>query len=103
METKPSFTQRCKNLWKFFTLYEKIWFFSILILAFVFAFLFPEEDVNGINGKWLKPEEPKDIGVSKFFKILASKTHFQTDEEFIADWNKAGEDFLQWVRKGYWL
>ena len=58
---------------------------------------------HGINGKWLKPEEPKDIGVSKFFKILASKAHFQTDEEFIADLNKAGEDFLQWVRKGYWL
>ena len=47
---KESFSQRCKNLWGFFTAYEKIWFFSILILAFIFAFLFPEEDVNGVNG-----------------------------------------------------
>lgn len=41
---KKSFGQRCKELWKYFTLYEKIWFFSILIVAIVFAFLFPETD-----------------------------------------------------------
>ena len=54
---------------------------------------------HGINGKWLKKDEPMDINVSKFFKILANKVQFQTDEEFIAEWNKAGEEFLQWVRK----
>ena len=53
----------------------------------------------GINGKWLKEEEPRNIDVSKFFKILANKAHFQTDEEFIKDWNEAGEKFLQWARK----
>jgi hypothetical protein len=53
----------------------------------------------GINGKWLKVDGPMDIGVSKFFKILACKAHFQSDEEFIAEWNKAGMKFLQWVRK----
>ena len=40
-----------KRLWSYFTTYEKSWFFSVLILAFIFAYLFPEEDVNGINGK----------------------------------------------------
>ena len=55
---------------------------------------------HGINGKWLKPDEPMDISVTKFFKIMAYKAHFQTDEEFIADWNEAGKEFLQWVRKG---
>ena len=55
----------------------------------------------GINGKWLKEDEPRDIDVSKFFKILACKAHFQTDEEFIAEWNKAGKEFLQWVRKDH--
>lgn len=33
-----------------FTAYEKIWFLSIMVLATIFAVLFPEENVNGING-----------------------------------------------------
>ena len=41
---KKSFKQRCVDLWKYFTTYEKIWFFSILVLAILFAFLFPETD-----------------------------------------------------------
>ena len=41
---KKSFKQRCKDLWNYFTTYEKIWFFSILVLAIVFAFVFPETD-----------------------------------------------------------
>lgn len=36
--------QRAKALWKYFTTYEKIWYVSILVLALVFAFIFPEED-----------------------------------------------------------
>ncbi|MCH5156589.1 MAG: nicotinamide mononucleotide transporter [Clostridiales bacterium] len=43
-QQKKSFKQRCVDLWKYFTTYEKIWFFSILILAIVFAFIFPETD-----------------------------------------------------------
>ena len=35
---------------KCFTKYEKIWFISVMILATLFANLFPEEDVNGVNG-----------------------------------------------------
>lgn len=35
---------------KCFTTYEKIWFLSTMVLAAVFAILFPEEDVNGVNG-----------------------------------------------------
>ena len=42
--------ERLVNLWNYFTTYEKIWFFSIFILVIVFAFLFPEEDVNGVTG-----------------------------------------------------
>lgn len=41
---KKSFKQRCIDLWHYFTTYEKIWFFSILVLALVFAFIFPETD-----------------------------------------------------------
>ena len=48
---KPTFRQKAVDLWNYFTTYEKVWFFSILILSFIFAFIFPEEDVNGVNGK----------------------------------------------------
>ena len=41
---KKGFKQRCKDLWHYFTTYEKIWFFTILVLAIVFAFIFPETD-----------------------------------------------------------
>ncbi|MBQ6478661.1 MAG: nicotinamide mononucleotide transporter [Erysipelotrichaceae bacterium] len=34
----------------FFSTYEKIWFMTIMILATVFAILFPEESANGVNG-----------------------------------------------------
>ena len=33
-----------------FTAYEKIWFVSIMVLATIFAVLFPEESANGVNG-----------------------------------------------------
>lgn len=36
--------ERAKNLWRYFSLYEKIWFFSILVLAVIFTFAFPETD-----------------------------------------------------------
>lgn len=39
-----------KKIWNYFTTYEKIWFFSITVLAFIFAFIFPEEDANGVKG-----------------------------------------------------
>ena len=41
---------KIKELWNFFTTYEKCWFFSILILSVIFAFIFPEEDTNGVKG-----------------------------------------------------
>ncbi len=34
----------------FFSTYEKIWFLSIMVLATIFAVIFPEETVNGVNG-----------------------------------------------------
>ena len=33
-----------------FTAYEKIWFVSIMVLATIFAVIFPEESANGVNG-----------------------------------------------------
>ena len=39
-----SFKQRAIDLWHYFSTYEKIWFFSILVLAVAFTFIFPETD-----------------------------------------------------------
>lgn len=65
--------QRAKDLWKYFTLYEKIWFFSILILAFIFAFLFPEEDVNGVNGTLIMGLYLLDTFLNILCELLISK------------------------------
>ena len=35
--------QKLKNLWNYFTTYEKIWFISITVLAFVFGTCDPSE------------------------------------------------------------
>ena len=65
--------ERAKNLWNYFTTYEKVWFFSILILAIIFAFLFPEEDVNGINGKYIMALYLADIFFNILCELLISK------------------------------
>ena len=70
---KKSFKERAKELWNFFTTYEKVWFFSILILAVIFAFLFPEEDVNGINGKYIMALYLADIFFNTFCELVISK------------------------------
>ena len=53
---------------------------------------------HGINGQWLKPDMPYDIRITKLFKILEVKAHYQTDEEFLDDWKAMGEQFLNLVR-----
>lgn len=62
-----------KKLWSYFTTYEKSWFFSILILAFIVAFLFPEEDVNGINGKAIMALYLANIFTNILCELLISK------------------------------
>jgi nicotinamide mononucleotide transporter len=71
--TKKSFWERIKNLWNYFTTYEKSWFFSILILAFIFAFLFPEEDVNGVNGTIIMGLYLLDTFLNILCELLISK------------------------------
>ena len=72
MEKTP-FVRRAKNLWNFFTLYEKVWFFSILVLAVIFAFLFPEEDVNGVNGGLIMGLYLADTFLNILCELLISK------------------------------
>lgn len=61
------------NLWSYFTTYEKVWFFGILILAFIFAFLFPEEDTNGVNGKLIMGLYLADTFLNILCELLISK------------------------------
>lgn len=56
-----------------FTTYEKWWLGSITVLAFVFAFLFPEEDINGVNGKIIMVLYLVDIFSNILCELLISK------------------------------
>lgn len=71
------FTPKKQNsfvrFWNYFTTYEKIWFFSILILSIVFAFVFPEEDINGINGGIIMCLYLADIILNISCELLISK------------------------------
>lgn len=70
---KSTLKTRAKDLWNFFTTYEKVWFFSILVLAVLFAFLFPEEDVNGINGSLIMGLYLADTFLNILCELLISK------------------------------
>ena len=72
-QRKKSLSQKLKDLWSYFTTYEKIWFFSILVLAIVFAILFPEEDINGVNGKLILALYLADIFLNVLCELLISK------------------------------
>lgn len=65
--------ERLLGIWNYFTTYEKVWFSSILILSVIFAFLFPEEDVNGVNGKIIMALYLADIFFNILCELLISK------------------------------
>ena len=65
--------EKIKNIWNFFTTYEKCWFISILVLSIVFAFLFPEENINGVNGKIIMVLYLLDIFLNILCELLLSK------------------------------
>ena len=62
-----------KRFWNYYSTYEKCWFLSITILAFVFAFLFPEEDIGGVNGKIIMVLYLVDIFSNILCELLISK------------------------------
>lgn len=62
-----------KKLWNYFTTYEKIWYISILVLSIAFAFIFPEDDVNGVNGKIIMLLYLLDIILNITCELLISK------------------------------
>jgi len=64
---------KIRGLWNYFSLYEKIWFFSILVLAIVFVFLFPEEDINGVKGSVIMCLYMADTLFNILCELLISK------------------------------
>ena len=57
----------------------------------------------GVNGRWLKSDDPYDIRFSKLVKIMEIVARYRGEEEFLADWNTAGEHFLNLVRTPRYL
>lgn len=70
---KKTIGKKVKELNSFFTAYEKIWFFSILILACLFSIIFPEEDVNGIKGGIIMCLYLADTFLNILCELLISK------------------------------
>lgn len=64
---------KIKKIWNYFSTYEKIWFISITIMAFVFAFIFPEEDIGGIKGNVIMALYLADIFSNILCELLISK------------------------------
>ncbi len=62
-----------KKVWNYFSTYEKIWFFSIVVLSIVFAFVFPEEETNGVNGTIIMILYLVDIFSNVLCELLISK------------------------------
>ena len=65
--------EKMKKLWGYYTTFEKIWIISITVLSIVFAFLFPEEDFGGINGKVIMALYLLDIFLNITCELQISK------------------------------
>ncbi len=61
------------RLWNWFSLYEKLWFFSILVLAVTLSILFPEEETNGVNGGIIMALYLADTVLNILCELLISK------------------------------
>lgn len=70
---KKSLGKKVSELWKFFSTYEKIWFFGVVILAGVFAVIFPEEDINGVKGSVIMFLYLADTFLNILCELLISK------------------------------
>lgn len=57
----------------FFTTYEKCWFITILVLAAIVSYFFPEEDANGINGTLIMFLYLLDTFLNILCELLISK------------------------------
>ena len=64
---------KLKKISNYFSTYEKIWFFSILILAVFCTLFFPEDDFNGVNGRAIMALYLADTVLNVACELLISK------------------------------
>lgn len=58
---------------KVFTVYEKVWFISIMVLATVISIILPEESANGVSGIWIMLLYLLDTFFNILCELLISK------------------------------
>ena len=46
------------------------------------------DEIGGINGKWINPNQPYDIDAEKIIRINVFKALYQTEDEYIRDVKK---------------
>lgn len=46
------------------------------------------DEIGGINGKWINPNQPSDIDAIKIIRINMFKALYQTEDEYIRDVKK---------------
>lgn len=73
MERNKNMKNKMIHLWNYFSLYEKLWFIGVLVLSVILAILFPEEDVNGINGRLIMVFYLTNIVTNVLCELLISK------------------------------
>ena len=58
------------------------------------------DKVAGINGKWIKPDEPYNIPITLFIRIMILKAIQQSYDDLIRDLKEV-EDFVMFLRQKY--
>ncbi len=61
------------QLWLYFTTYERWWFFTILSLSVLISIMYPEKDVNGVNGRIIAALYLTNIFCNVLCELLLAK------------------------------
>ena len=57
------------------------------------------DQVGGINGKWIKPEAPRNISITLFIRMMILKVQQQTYDELMRDLKETGDFALFLIEK----
>lgn len=54
----------------------------------------------GINGKWIKPDAPRNISITLFIRAMLFKIRYQSYDELMRDLKEAG-DYAEFLIRKY--
>ena len=57
------------------------------------------DHVAGINGKWIKPEAPRNISITLFIRMMILKVQHQDYDELMRDLKETGDFALFLIEK----